>query len=157
MEISKHSLALMLRRNGKDLGAAATALGDKMTWKPLDKGRTALEQVIECAGFALLTKAMFDAQAAVPIDMEKMAAMRVQYDTPEKALALLDSAFEALGQAVEAFPAEKLGDKIILPFGGGMERSFAEVAMMTHWNTVYHEGQINYIETLTEEYVRPQR
>ena len=111
-----------------------------------------MDQIVECAGFAFLTKQIYDAQTTIPLDMTKMEELKAQYDTPEKALGLLDHAFEELAQSIEAFPDEKMGDKIILPIGGGLERSFAEVAMMTHWNTVYHEGQINYIETLMPDY-----
>ena len=148
MEISKHTLALMLRRNGNALGDAAKALGDHIVWKPLDKGRSGLDQVLECAGFAFLTKQIFEAQAMIPIDFAQLEAMKAEYDTPEKALGLLDQTFEELANAIEAFPDAKMGEKLVLPFMNNAERSFTEIAMMTHWNTVYHEGQINYIETL---------
>jgi hypothetical protein len=148
MEISQQTLANMNRGAAAALAKAAHDLGAKATWKPLDRGRTALDQVQECAGLTRLCASIFAAGHMVPVNMDNMAQLRARLDTLEKAAPYLHTAIEDLGRLIEEFPAEKLDEKIVLPFGGGMEKSFAELALMNYWNMVYHEGQINYIQTL---------
>jgi uncharacterized damage-inducible protein DinB len=141
-------LAQMNRTAAAALAKAARELGDRATWRPLDKGRSALDQVIECAGFNLLGARVFTEHAMPPLDPAAFEQLGRENDTLEKALALLETGTDRLARAIEAFPSEKLDDKLTLPFGGGMEKSFGEIALMSFWNTTYHEGQINYIQTL---------
>ncbi len=148
---STQSLAQMIRGANDALGKAASELDDKMTWRPLDKGRSALDQVVECGGFAGLGAHIFTHLAVPPLDPSVMQKFRTEYDTPEKALGLLSSATDECARAIEALPAEKLDVKVTLPFGGGMEKTLAEFALMLYWNSVYHEGQVNYIQTLAAE------
>lgn len=149
MNLSQTALARMVRKSAEDLGKAATELGDKMTWRPLDKGRSALDQVQECAGIALLGTQILTTQAMPPMDPSTFEKLRADHDTPAKALQLLSEAADQCARAIETFPDDKMDHKITLPFGGGMEKSFAEIPLMVYWNTVYHEGQVNYIQTLT--------
>lgn len=151
MEISQKALADMNRGAAAALAKAAQELGEKATWKPLDKGRTALDQVQECAGLTRLCARVFEAGEMISISPDGMAQLRAKIDTLETATTYLHTAVEDLGRAIEAFPAEKLDEKIILPFGTGIEKSFAELAMMNYWNMVYHEGQVNYIQTLYDD------
>ena len=151
MDLSQQTLAQMNRTAAEALAKAAQELGDKITWRPLDKGRSALDQVVECGGIATLGAHVFEKHALPPMGPDTFEKLRQEYDTPEKALALLTETTERYTRAIEAFPTEKLGDKLMLPFGGGMEKSFAELGLMSYWNAVYHEGQINYIQTLAAE------
>jgi len=148
MTTSQAELAEMNIRAAASLAKAAEALGDKITWKPLDKGRSALEQVQECIGMAMFGKTIFETQSVPAMNREDMEKLQEAYADSVKALAGLTSATAEFAKAIENFPADKLGNKVMLPFGGGMEKSFGEVAMMAYWNTVYHEGQVNYIQTL---------
>jgi uncharacterized damage-inducible protein DinB len=148
MQSVQEMLATMNRKAAQDLARAVAALGDKATWRPLDKGRSALDQVLECAGFAHAGAHIFTRGEVPELSPESFARFGAENDTPEKALAALERTSEAFAQAIRALPTEKLGDKVTLPFGGGMELSLGEVALMNHWNTVYHEGQVNYIQTL---------
>lgn len=150
MEITRETLSRLIRGSYTDLYRAAQNLGENITWQPLDRGRSALDQIQEAAGFALLGAEIFEQQAMPPFDPEGMNRLRANHDTPEKALTLLEEASAKLASALEIFPPEKLDHRIILPFGDGAERSFAEIAMLIYWNTVYHEGQVNYIETLID-------
>ena len=145
-------IANLNRQAAESLAKAARELGDKITWRPLDKGRSALDQVIECGGINLLGARVFENHDTAPtVDWDAMEKMRAEYQDPEKALDLLATATDRLARAIEAFPAEQLGEQVTLPFGGGMQKSFAEVALLNHWNMVYHEGQVNYIQTLCAE------
>ena len=148
---SPQALAQMIRSAAEALGKAALELGDKMTWRPLDKGRSALDQVMECAGFAHIGTHIFTHGVVPPMDQSVFEQFQAEYGTPEKALALLQSATNEFARAIEALPADKHQEKVTLPFGGGMEKTLAEFALMAYWNTVYHEGQVNYIQTLAAE------
>ena len=143
-------LAQRIRAAGEGLAGAARETGDRITWRPLDKGRSALDQVVECGGFNHVGAQILE-QGAFPAEGFSMETLLAQNDTPEKAFALLAEGTERLARTIESFPDEKLEQKVTLPFGGGMELSFAEVAGMCHYNTIYHEGQVNYIQTLYEE------
>lgn len=148
MPTSLTTLAQMNRSAAAALARAAEELGDRVTWKPLDKGRSALDQVQECAGMTQMATHIFQTQEVPPFDRAAFEKFRAEYGTPDKAIALFRTATEALAAAIEAFPPDRLTHKVTLPFGGGMEKSFGELALMVYWNTVYHEGQVNYIQTL---------
>ena len=148
MEVSQQTLARMTRTSAEALSRAALELGDKISWRPLDRGRSALDQIVECGGFAGIGAHLFETGALPPMNPEAMEQMRRQYDTPEKALALLRDGAERFAQRIETATPDQLQQRVTLPFGGGMEKSLAEVALMNYWNTVYHEGQVNYIQTL---------
>ena len=143
-------LAQRIRAAGEGLARAAQETGDRMTWRPLDRGRSTLDQVVECGGFNHLGAQILE-QGTFPAAGFSHEKLLAENDTPEKALALLAEGTEHLARVIEALPTERLEEKVTLPLGGGIERSFAEVAAMCHYNTVYHEGQVNYIQTLFEE------
>ena len=126
---SPQALAQMNRSAAEALGKAAAELDDKITWRPLDKGSSALEQVLECAGFARLGTHVFTHLAVPPMDQSVFERLHAEHGTPDKALALLRSAADEFGRAIKALPADKQQAKVTLPFGGGMEKSLAEIAL----------------------------
>lgn len=148
MSVSSATLAEMVRNSAMALHKAANELGDKFTWSPLDKGRSAHDQVLEVAGLYLIGKHIVETGEVPPMDRAAHQQAMGEFNTPQKALKQLDDAADLLAIAVEAAPMERLATTITLPFGGGMDKTIAEVVLMTYWNTVYHEGQINYIQTL---------
>ena len=151
MTMSTNELAQITRHSTEALARAARELGDLVTWRPLDKGRSAFDQMQEVAGMAGMGKILIETQAMPAMDRAAFTAFREKYDTPEKVFAVLESASEEFAQAIEALPEEKLGVVVTLPFAGGMDRTLGEFVMLVYWNTVYHEGQINYIQTLAAE------
>ncbi len=138
----------MIRSSAGALGKAASELGEKFTWRPLDKGRSAHDQVLEAAGMFLLTKHMVESGTVPPMDSEQHGKAMEEFNTPTKALKQLEDAADLLAVAVTVAPADRLATVLHLPFGGGMDKTIAEIVMMAYWNTVYHEGQVNYIQTL---------
>ena len=38
--------------------------------------------------------------------------------------------------------------QVTLPFGAGGDWTLAEIIQANYWNTSYHHGQVNYIQTL---------
>jgi hypothetical protein len=145
----KALLAQLNRSAAESLARLADQMGGSITYQPLDKGRSALNQMVECAGLNLLVARILETQTVPELDGSALERLYRENDTADKALALLSGGTDRLVKAIEAFPTEKLDDRVTLPFGGGMEKSFAEVALMCYWNMTYHEGQINYIQTLS--------
>ncbi|MBW3625872.1 MAG: hypothetical protein KY468_20965 [Armatimonadetes bacterium] len=143
-------LAVILTRE-EAAGFARNALAmpaEKLTWKPMDAGRSALDMIIECGAMNLFTPKILEARAFPDIQRGWMDSYRAENDTLDKALDLLQSGTDALVAAIQAFPAEDLDETITLPFGGGMTKSYAEVMLVPYWNMCYHQGQICYIQTL---------
>lgn len=148
MSVSSATLAQMVRNSAGALGKAASELGEQFTWRPLDRGRSAHDQVLEVAGLYLLTKQLIESGELPPFDRSVHAQAMEEFNSPDKALKHLADAADLLGIAVEAAPTDRLAKVVTLPFGPGMDKTIAEVVMMCYWNTVYHEGQVNYIQTL---------
>jgi hypothetical protein len=138
----------MVRNSAGALGKAASDLGEHFTWRPLGKGRSAHDQVLEVAGLYLIAKQLIESGELPPLDRSAHLQAMEEFNTPEKALKQLEDAADLLGIAIEAAPTDRLAKVVSLPFGGGMEKTIAEVVLMAYWNTVYHEGQVNYIQTL---------
>lgn len=55
--------------------------------------------------------------------------------------------------AVMDFPEDRLDDEVVLPFGGGMTMSMADVVSQHYWNMTYHLGQVNAIQTALGDFV----
>ena len=146
-------LTEMVRSGGESVAKAAGETGDKITWQPLDKGRSALNLAVECAWINRITADLLETGQMPDIEFVRAGFQQLlmQNDTAEKALGVLTAETERLAKALEAFPTENLNDTVTLPFWGGMEKTIAQVVGMTYWNMTYHEGQIIYIQTLYKE------
>ena len=120
---------------------------DKVTWAPLEKGRTALAQLQECTvitGFTIYTLQKHE----LPADFNEAFAREAgEMDTVEKAIARLEERSAILGSVIEAFPDADLDKTIKMPWEEEPS-SLAELMFMNYWNNAYHVGQIAYIQTL---------
>lgn len=140
--------ARALEKETADLIKAAQATpADKQTWKPLERGRTVVDQVAECAMINTGSAQMVADRAWPDVDMAQWRQTQAALDTLDKAVAQLQAGTAALTAAIRATPDDALGVEITLPWA---TCSLAEVFLMPLWNMSYHEGQINYIQTLCE-------
>jgi hypothetical protein len=117
---------------------------DKRGWEP-EGARSCRNVLAECA---IMAEGLADvvAQGKMPdIDFEVFFGQIASLDTDEKAVAALKAGTEKLVTATKAIPDEKLGLDIESPWGTYTTAAWAAHAM-TH--NSYHEGQINYIQTL---------
>ena len=150
--MNKTILTKMVADSTSALEKAATALGDKADWSPLDKGRSAINQVVECGGLMHLAAQTVSSRAFPQMTQEERIAMRdkalADNPTLDKALASLHAGANALTDALSEISDDELQLTVVLPFGGGMEKTIGETVAMMYWNSTYHEGQINYIATL---------
>ena len=125
---------------------------DKLTWKPLDNGRTALDQLQECAQVPLLFKTILEQKKAPEgIDekyFEEARKHRQQWNTLEECERKCLDHSKQLCEIIGKLSDQDLQVKVKLPFAGGVERTLADLAMSHYTNTSYHTGQINYIQTL---------
>jgi hypothetical protein len=120
---------------------------DKQGWQPLEKGRTALSQLQECAiigGFTIYT---LKNKALPPDFQEAFGRETAQLDTVDKAVARLEQQTAALAETIHALPNGDLELTVKMPWAEE-PKTLAELMFMTYWNTVYHIGQVSYIQTL---------
>ena len=80
---------------------------------------------------------------------EEREAYLNSFDTAEKVLAYLDSSCAELVEAIDGFDDNEWGDVTNFPFGRPM--TFFGVAELPSIHQFYHDGQLNYIQTLYED------
>lgn len=119
---------------------------DKITWKPLDMGRSVLDQLQECATTGDFFLVHLD-ESHVPkhSSYEESMADRQALDTVDKCYAATKESTARVVAAIASLKPDQLGVKKQLPWG---EFTVGEIAAFHQWNLTYHLGQINYIQTL---------
>lgn len=127
--------------------AALSTAEDKQTWKPLDEGRSALDQIAECALITDFAAKMLIEKACPEFSNEAYGAGIAALDTMDKAIAALDASWANLKSVILDFPTEDLEKSIMLPWFPDPQ-TFANIMFIALWNNTYHIGQINYIQTL---------
>ncbi|MBI1730471.1 hypothetical protein HY229_06250 [Candidatus Acetothermia bacterium] len=124
---------------------------DKVAWKPLDQGRSVLEQLQECAQAPSWFTAMLQMKKMpeFPPDMaEKAKKDREQWKTIEACEKACKDTSTKLYEVIKNFPDKDMEISIHLPFGKGFDASMGDIIMFHYWNVVYHQGQVNFIQTL---------
>jgi len=129
--------------------AAAKIPIGKLSWKPLDEGRSALELAQECAYCPLWCVDTLNTRA---FDMSKMEEFSKHYaesikdwNTVEACRAAFHKNLSIFSEAMSAFPDPDMDQTIDLPWGNF---TFAGIMFVPAWNCYYHLGQVNYIQTL---------
>ncbi len=119
---------------------------DKRGWSPEGKGRTALDQVAECAllnGFTatLIETRTWQDDAFSGFFAQKEEAAR---DWGKLQPLLMENTHRVIA-SLRAVPEDALGDEIVLPWN---KQTLAETIAYPYWNMAYHEGQISYLASL---------
>ena len=148
-------LASLVRTSSNDLATIARTSGaTNFDFKANEKARTIHSQLTECGVINQWSAKVFNERKMTAMNMEEAGEFfqkaENEYDSLEKALALLSSSSESLIEAIGSFPAEKLEEILLMPWGES--RTFLSLATLAVWNMNYHEGQINYIH----HYLAPQ-
>lgn len=120
-------------------------------WKPLDNGRSALDQLQECAQSPDWYRSILEARNSPkfdPAEMQKMMAERAQWPTIDACEKVCHERAQRLLGVIRTFPNQDLEKTISLPFAENQVFSMADVMLFLYWNLTYHLGQINYIQTL---------
>lgn len=148
-----HLAALMTERASADVIAAALAVpAERLTWKPSEPVRsTVMSQLFECAVVNTLW-AVVVAQRGIDKDVMPPAYLDLRdaqsagkLDTLIPMLAALEQSTLTLTQAIRGLPEDETGT-VVPVWDGTMPLS--ECCFYAYWHLVYHEGQINYLQTL---------
>lgn len=133
--------------------AARKTPEDKLNWKPLDGGRSVLNQLQECALSPSWGAGILKNQKAPEFTPELMA----EFGKMMEALKTIDECeakclenLAILDQTIRTFPDSEWEKTVHLPFGRVHDWPFYDVAMLHYWNCTYHLGQITYIQLLLE-------
>lgn len=118
---------------------------DKHHWQPLDNGRSIVAQIVECVLANQKWTGILQSRAWVSISEETFDNALAEWDTLEKATTQLRTAANALALAIEAVPDSDMAGEITAPWG---PYPLSRCCLHAYWNMVYHEGQINYVQTL---------
>lgn len=123
---------------------------DKLNWKPLDNGRTALDLMGEAAQTAGFAAKVVASRGEFQINREMFGQMRVERATwnREDAVSHLETNHAALLQAIESASDEDLAKPVTMAMGGGLTLPLAGWAMMSYRTYISRFAQINYIQTL---------
>lgn len=143
----------MTQRILEDLFVAARAMPpEKLEWRPLEMGRSALDQLQECAQALQFAPAMIRNEGSLVLTPEFLEQARQERRT-WTALEVCEQHARANAlvfyEAVRALPDSSLPQLVELPFG---TFRMSEILFGQYWNMLYHYGQINYIQTLYGDY-----
>ncbi len=135
-----------------DIVRAAQAVPEeKLDWSPGGVARSTLNQMQEIAVSGDWFVPIVRDRAVPAFDeharKESGRLMRAN-DTLEKCIAAARTGTSALCQAIAAFPTDGLEDELVMPFGGGMRMTMADILLLHRDNMVYHTGQINFVQML---------
>lgn len=127
---------------------------DKLAWKPLDAGRTALDLAADAAQMPLLALKLLQlapGEAVPPMRQAfaEMATIRAGWSKAE-VLEHLEANCQKLTEALGAMSDEDLARPLSIPMGPEftMTLPLAGWAMMAYRSYVSRFAQINYIQTL---------
>lgn len=127
---------------------------DKLHWRPLDQGRSAIDLAGDAAQTPVLAMRILQMapDAPMPPMREAFGQMREERQSWSKADVLqhLEANHSALCQAVEAMSEEQLAEPLAIPMGPDFTMTLPRAgwAMMSHRAYVSRFAQINYIQTL---------
>ena len=114
---------------------------DKLDWKPSETARSTREILGEVATITGQTaQAMID----VKFDMTGEGGGEKPTDLVELEKVHREGV-ELYKKAIKGFPEAELATEMDLPWG---KMSWLDVITYVYWNTEYHWGQINYIQTM---------
>ena len=150
MRFQDHVVALT-RSLGDALFQSARAMPpEKLVWKPLDAGRSAIEMLQECAGSAAFVPDVLRGEGATAgaETAKRVRTERSSWRTLDECEAAYRKNVEPALQAILQYPDDQMEDMLPMPFAPGLEWPATHVIMDMYWNMTYHLGQINYIQTL---------
>ena len=121
-----------------------------MEWNPTPEARSALSMLQEVAqdprDIAKLFRGEHVPEAGSDIYFERLRREKAEWTTLEECERVLEFNVDLLVKALSKFPADRLGETVIEPWGH--KTTFGELAMYQYWNTTWHTGQLAYIQTL---------
>lgn len=117
---------------------------DKLDWKAAEGVRTAHEVACESVTMYGFSAHILDTRNFIDYDYDKAYAEHLTLSV-EELLQKAQSDVELLYASILAFPTEDLEKEMDLPWG---TMSMFDIMCYPYWNTMYHFGQISYIQTM---------
>jgi hypothetical protein len=119
---------------------------EKQLESPMGVARTATIFTAECAAFNRWITQIIAGEAVVMPDAEARKAYYDAFDTGEKAVQELNSSVAELTATIRGCDEDAMGSTVTMPWGAPM--MLAEAIHMAAVHMAYHEGQLNYIQSL---------
>jgi len=123
---------------------------DKIDWKPMEHGRTVLDQLQEVAQATTFFSAVLEKKGDPQFSAEhweQAREARKAWDTLDKCEEVCKANTEKLFELIRGLSEEDL-DTTIKFEGSDRDYSLAEVMSFHQTHLNYHHGQLNYMQTL---------
>lgn len=151
MSYIKHMIELTVEAHENMMKTARAVPEGKLTWRVNDVGRSALDMVQEVATVPDIARYMVEnmrAAVLAPEEIKGIREQRAQWVTLDKCEEEMNARLSKLYHAMNAFPENLLDTRIVLGYDSNRTYSMAHIMAYPYWNTTYHYGQINFIQTL---------
>lgn len=119
---------------------------DKLDWNPMDNGRSVMDQVEECAKSPMFFLSLLSSQNSDQNNEHNVEQDQKQSLSIDEWKVQCKANTQKLFDVLNSLSDEELEQQVELPWGGTASK--ADVFGYQHWNLVYHQGQISYIQTL---------
>lgn len=133
------------------IAAAQSTERSRTSWRPLNLGRHVLDIMQECGMVNARYAAILESRQWVVWPVERFLERKEQLDTVDKAAEQLRRDTSVLIEAIRSLSDECLMQAIEYP--AKKVRTVAETALFPLNHMAYHEGQVNYIQTLYGDWV----
>ena len=147
MTIKEYIIADAVQSFDNFMVTARKVPADKLDWKPLDSGRSTLDQAQEVALCPTWVPGLFAARGFDPSMFEGFEEAKAKMTTLDECESVGRANLEKMKEAINGLPDADMDVRIDLPWGKG-NYSLREVMGFPAWNCTYHMGQISYIQTL---------
>jgi hypothetical protein len=124
---------------------------DKVDWKPLEEGRSVLDQAREMAQCPIWAIEIITSNEPPKFEgpeMEAQMTLMASWESVEACKKVCDENLAKLAECFQSISDERLKETKWLPFDGGRDFTVAEMMDYPRWNFNYHTGQIAYVQTL---------
>lgn len=118
---------------------------EKLDWKPLDGGRSVLDQAQEVALCPLWVPGLLAARGFDPGVFGDFEASKATLPDLDACEATAKENMKKFVDAVKAFPEADYQTEVEFPWG---KYTFLQTMTFAGWNATYHMGQVSYIQTL---------
>ncbi len=109
--------------------------------------RTANDFTAEVAGFNLMTAKRLRGEEVPERTDEDRAAFTALFSTKDVCVNMLSSSAEELASAIESASDESMAEVVTMPWGQDMSKW--ELANLCANHILYHDGQLNFIQSLS--------
>jgi hypothetical protein len=119
---------------------------EQLVEKKMGVGRSPLNMTAEVGFFNGACAKILKGEEAPMGDESAFAKLLDSFTTREEAVAMMDANTAELAEAIRGLSDEDLGAQVMAPWGEPITKG--GLANMCVGHMMYHDGQINYIQTL---------